>query len=219
MGATSKGASNTSGASRPTGRRAPTQARAVRTFRRILEAASQILVIDGIPGLNTNRIAEEAGINVSTLYGYFSDKEEIVRTLASEFENERASWVEEHAGELVGDVSWEEWHCKIIDRMVEFRVASPGGLAVRRALLATPELMELDYESTDRSAEAQIAGMRAHSEGLSDDQLHQISWTVTQMITSLLDAAFRTDPYDAALIAETKTMAIAYLSQYLTPTS
>ena len=37
---------------------------------------------EGLAGLNTNRIAERAGISVGTLYGYFPDKTAILVALA-----------------------------------------------------------------------------------------------------------------------------------------
>lgn len=37
---------------------------------------------DGRPGLNTNRIAERAGVSIGTLYSYFPDKEAILLAMA-----------------------------------------------------------------------------------------------------------------------------------------
>src|SRR5262249_33707403 len=63
-------------------RRKPSQSRAHATVEAALEATARIVRREGLAGLNTNRIAERAGISVGTLYGYFPDKTAIVVALA-----------------------------------------------------------------------------------------------------------------------------------------
>ncbi|HEX4302431.1 MAG TPA: helix-turn-helix domain-containing protein [Rhizomicrobium sp.] len=61
-------------------RRKPKQARARVTVDSILEAAVQVLRQSG--GLNTNHVAERAGVSIGTLYQYFPDKESILLAVA-----------------------------------------------------------------------------------------------------------------------------------------
>jgi AcrR family transcriptional regulator len=63
-------------------RRKPKQARAQDTVEVIFEATAQILRREGRVALNTNHIAECAGISVGTLYQYFPDKEAILVKMA-----------------------------------------------------------------------------------------------------------------------------------------
>lgn len=63
-------------------RRKPKQARAQDTVEVIFEATAQILRREGRAALNTNHIAECAGISVGTLYQYFPDKEAILVEMA-----------------------------------------------------------------------------------------------------------------------------------------
>lgn len=63
-------------------RRRPKQARSQATYDSILEAAEQMLEREGADGLNTNRIAERAGVSVGTLYQYFPDKAAILLATA-----------------------------------------------------------------------------------------------------------------------------------------
>jgi AcrR family transcriptional regulator len=55
-------------------RKAPTQRRASVTHDAILIAAQKLLEQDGLPGFNTNRIAELAGVSVGSLYQYYPNK-------------------------------------------------------------------------------------------------------------------------------------------------
>src|SRR5215469_4047449 len=63
-------------------RRKPKQARAQDTVEVIFEATARILRKEGREALNTNYIAECAGISVGTLYQYFPDKESILVAIA-----------------------------------------------------------------------------------------------------------------------------------------
>jgi len=63
-------------------RRNPKQARAQDTVEIIFEATAQILRREGRGALNTNHIAESAGISVGTLYQYFPNKEAILVAMA-----------------------------------------------------------------------------------------------------------------------------------------
>ncbi len=63
-------------------RKLPSQARATQTVDAIIEAATQILQNDGEERLNTNRIAERAGVSIGSLYQYFADKEAIIEAIA-----------------------------------------------------------------------------------------------------------------------------------------
>jgi AcrR family transcriptional regulator len=63
-------------------RRKPRQERAIDTVEVILEATARILQQEGPAALNTNYIAERAGISVGTLYQYYSNKEAILVAMA-----------------------------------------------------------------------------------------------------------------------------------------
>lgn len=63
-------------------RRSPLRAGSQETVAVIFEATARILQTHGRGGLNTNLIAEKAGVSVGTIYGYFSNKETILLEMA-----------------------------------------------------------------------------------------------------------------------------------------
>jgi AcrR family transcriptional regulator len=63
-------------------RRMPRQKRAVDTVEAIIEASARIIAADGAAALNTNRIAERAGVGIGTLYEYFPNKDAILVAIA-----------------------------------------------------------------------------------------------------------------------------------------
>lgn len=63
-------------------RRRPKRASAVNTVETIFEATARILQTDGRAGLNTNRIARQAGVSIGSLYGYFPNKDAILLVMA-----------------------------------------------------------------------------------------------------------------------------------------
>ncbi|TXJ05953.1 MAG: TetR/AcrR family transcriptional regulator, partial [Aeromicrobium sp.] len=127
-------------------RPAPQQARARATVAKIQEAAKIILVEQGPHGLNTNLIAERAGVNVATVYNYYPDKFAVLVHLFSDFEDERASYVREQLDKLGPDSNLSEWTSTIIDRLASMRTDGGYQIALRRALVSVPELARLDHE-------------------------------------------------------------------------
>lgn len=67
-----------------TPRKRPVQRRSQQTVAAILEATARILVDDGYKKLNTNRVAELAGVSIGSLYQYFPNKEALVLALAEQ---------------------------------------------------------------------------------------------------------------------------------------
>ena len=63
-------------------RNLPRQARSRERVERILHATRRLLERGGLQRLTTNHIAREAGVDIASLYQYFSGKEAILYTLA-----------------------------------------------------------------------------------------------------------------------------------------
>jgi AcrR family transcriptional regulator len=69
----------------PIPRKLPSQERAASTVDAIVTAVERVLEKHGIKGLNTNRVAEIAGVSVGTLYQYFPNKESLVAALQDRY--------------------------------------------------------------------------------------------------------------------------------------
>ncbi|MDM0089195.1 MULTISPECIES: TetR/AcrR family transcriptional regulator [unclassified Variovorax] len=78
-------------------RKIPTQSRAEQTVAALLEAAARVLEAKGLEGLNTNKVAELAGVSVGSLYQYFPGKDALVVAL---LQRERAAFLAAAQGAL-----------------------------------------------------------------------------------------------------------------------
>ena len=80
-------------------KREPRQERSKQLVQALLDATRQILEREGKDALNTNRIAEVAGVSIGSLYQYFDDKDALVEAifLAEEERSldQRKEWVAE----------------------------------------------------------------------------------------------------------------------------
>jgi AcrR family transcriptional regulator len=114
-------------------RRKPAQARARATIDTIFEATARIIERNGIAALNTNRIAERAGISIGTLYEYFPNKYAILIAMARRrlAEDERLVRQALALAEVDQNVTLVR---SAIRKMVALHAERPK---VRRAIMAT----------------------------------------------------------------------------------
>lgn len=192
-------------------RPAPQQARARATVAKIQEAAKDILVESGPHGLNTNLIAERAGVNVATLYNYYPDKFAVLVHLFGEFEEQRASYVREQFELLGPDTDLAEWTNAIVDRLAEMRTSGGYQIALRRALVSVPELAGLDRDSISSISKGLEGALVRTKRWPAGAPLGRVADLVVEVITNTLDAALVQTPADFAKIAELKVMVNAYL--------
>ncbi len=76
-------------------RKAPVQARSARLVADILEAAARVLAREGARRFTTERVAEEAGVSIGSLYQYFPSKEALLFRLQTDEWDETWGVVEE----------------------------------------------------------------------------------------------------------------------------
>jgi AcrR family transcriptional regulator len=83
-------------------RKAPVQRRSQTTVQAILEAAARVLARQSLPGFNTNRVAEVAGVGIGTLYQYFPNKEALIGALIEREQTALAGAVQQAVNDSAG---------------------------------------------------------------------------------------------------------------------
>lgn len=80
--------------------RQPRQERSEQTVRRILEATLALLAREGVEALTTNKVAQEAGLSVASLYRFFPNKQAVIYAAYGE-------WIEELSTRV--DAAVDRW--------------------------------------------------------------------------------------------------------------
>ena len=194
--------------------RVPTQARAKETVERILAAADEHLVTEGLSGFTTNAIADRAGVNIATLYAYYPDKAAVLRELILRADNERLEVLETVIEGISGD-SWRDAVCEGVDTMVRFRSANPGVSALRRAALGTTDLRALDKESNRRVAAAMADRLRQRNPALKPREADRVCQVAVESSIAVLDDACDGGRVDRRKVGELKAMLTGYLAPHL----
>jgi AcrR family transcriptional regulator len=180
----------------------------------MLDAADRIVGQEGADALTTTRVAEAAGVSVGSLYQYLPDKDAIIGALANrylaEFEGLMERLVEEARA---GSPDWDDPVETLIDAFARRYRERPG----YRALWFGRDLSE-ELLTADRLNKAILGrGVREILLALGlvrdDDDLELAARTGVLVADSLLQEAFRVDPYgDPQLIEEGKRILRLYLA-------
>ncbi len=132
-----------------------------------MEAASELLVAQGLAGITTNGIAQRAGVSVGSVYRYFADKEAIVTEIARRRRNRNATRLKHAIGEG-GPLE------EVMRRIVEqFIVVGEKEFAVRRVLIEEVPAGWLSKSALDAWSEAEAAVsalLKGHLPSLSDEE-------------------------------------------------
>lgn len=191
-------------------RRNPRQERAHETVAVILDAAWQ-LIQQGLPGFNTNRIAERAGVSIGTLYGYFPNKQSILVALARRLlQADRQAVADVLEAAMVQD----EEPVRAIVRVLFQRHRQDAGL--RRTLLSAYIGAGLAGDDAEQ-VRAQVGHIVSHPRGplagrsLTNAQLFVISRAVLGVARALTEDAGALPASDQALEDEAVRLVHAYL--------
>lgn len=138
------------------GRRRPKQKRSKETVDQMLEAAIRVMEQGGFEAFTMRAVAEEAGMNVATLYSYFANKHKLLARLAEDRLNERLDMLRDAFDEARASRDWIEGAAASTLKMSELRSRQTGSRALRLALHAAPELWRIDQEG-NRAAGRMLA--------------------------------------------------------------
>jgi len=197
-----------------TSRRRPSQQRSQATVERILASALELVSEDGLSHFTTNAVAARAGINIATLYAYFPDKTAILRELIERYELSRSSLVTDRISRLSGD-DWREWIAATITALAQARTQQPGGMALRRAVMGSPELRDIDDASTVRAAKAIAGELFSLQPLLGRARANRLGMLLTYTATEVLDQACLSGTIDHKLVRELTEMVTVYIEHCL----
>ena len=197
-------------------RREPVQARARKTVTLVLDAAAALLDEVGVEGFNTNVLAERAGVRVRTVYRYFPNKLAVITALAERLAAEWDGWFGGFRALADPHTSWRALWTAYIDAFVDGIRHASGGLAIRRAMRALPELRVIDAQDNERLARQLATALSRRGLGPAGGRLATVARIMVETAVTVLDLALLQPRAPAlALIEELKCMQLAYLEAAL----
>jgi AcrR family transcriptional regulator len=196
-------------------RRRPVQRRGLATMTSILDAGQELLAERGLEGFTTNAIAERAGINIATLYGYFADKQAILYEMSARYERQRADFLSQLAPQFAQAEDWRDVAVATIDHLARMRTEVPGSVELRTAIVAIPELRHLDHERDDRVTEYLAAALLTVRPDLDPAEARRAAAPVIIAGAHVLDRACEGGTIDEDLLAGFREMVLAHLERVL----
>jgi AcrR family transcriptional regulator len=195
-------------------RRRPKQARGLETYEHILVTAEKILVRDGFKGFTTVSIAREGGINVATLYRYFSDKQEILVAMFERLNAEREAASRDIVEAMHRGMPWREAIEEGFRNLVEIRRQNPGMAALALAMSATPSLAGLLRRFRQSNARI-VSEALTEIAGLDPDSAMIVAQCAIEAHASLLDMwLLDYGRQEERIVEETRRLLFAYLALY-----
>lgn len=178
-------------------RKRPRQARATATVEAILEAAAHILERKGLAALNTNHIAERAGVSVGSLYQYFPTKQailtEIIRRKRRRLVDGIAASLRAAEGETL-DESLDRLIAAAIEHQIEWpRLAR--NLEIAEAFLP----LQNETEALNRTLIEEIGGFLAR-QGVGD--VIVATQDLIALVRGMIDAAGLAGETDRTFLAQ-----------------
>jgi len=193
-------------------RREPVQERARKTVELILDTAAALIEEAGVEAFNTNVLAERAAVRVRTVYRYFPNKLAVITAVAERLTKEWDAWFEGFRAVSDPRLSWRTFVVAYVDTFVDGIRRVPGGLAIRRAMRALPELQAIDRRDNERLARQLAAALKRRGVVVPRSRLTTMARMLIETAVTVLDLALLEPPAQAsALIEELKRLHVAYL--------
>jgi AcrR family transcriptional regulator len=196
---------------RTTPRKRPRQARSIETVDALLEATARVLVKHGYDGLSTNRVAEQAGVSIGSLYQYFPSKEALVAELLEKYSVHFQALVlgmltsaQDHSPRAVAKA--------IVRAMVELKRTNPKLARVLREQIPRVGRMNRYEENLARIVEATTAFLTTHADALRVRDIRSAAFVVVHAVESATHQGVIEEDYDPeTLIEDVTDMVTRYL--------
>lgn len=195
-------------------RRRPAQARSAANFDQLLKIATLVLEDVGWEGFTTNLLAERAGVGLQALYRYFPNKLAVLATLTQQMIEEWDSWFDEFES-WAEELELEELWTRAFDVFVDGVRFTPGCVAIRRAISASPQLKELDLKDSARLSYRLAKTLVKFQPALSLREAKAVSRVLVESLVSVVDLTFEMSAREATLtLRQCKTMQLAYIKTF-----
>ena len=178
----------------------PTQDRSAATFDRILDTAIILLETEGWDGFTTNALAERAGIGIQTLYRYFPNKLSVVATLAQRIIEEWNEWFSDFDSFIAVDLRNSSNNAFLL--FIENLKNQPGGVAIRRAMNASPALRKMDREDNRKMAKAFSDALFRHLGLDHPEKFYFAALTIIEASLAITDLTFESPDDEARQLIE-----------------
>jgi AcrR family transcriptional regulator len=194
-------------------RKSPKQERSRSTIEAILTATARVLVKEGFDKASTNRIAEQAGVSIGSLYQYFPSKEALVAALIERHTDEMTA-VLTAAFDRVARLPVAQAARELVALMLEAHSIDP---ALHRVLIEqVPRVGRLSriHEVESRAEEMVRAYLTLHREELRVSDLDSAAFLMVSTVEALTHAAVIYYPErlkSGALAGEITEMVVRYL--------
>jgi len=189
----------------------PSQARSRITFDRILSFAKEIIVEQGIAALNTNLVAERAGINIGTVYHYFPDKIAILLELSKADRDLRSSYIIDKVSELPSAPDLENWVHEVVELTYKLRKDHPATVELRRAIRSIPELLDADKIRNEEVVTRLNTLYTVRFPNASPARRKMVARVNYETLTGLLDAYGDDITHDKSFYSEVASMIVAHM--------
>jgi AcrR family transcriptional regulator len=191
-------------------RKTPQQSRATATRDAILQSAAIVLRQSGLSGLNTNRVAEVAGISVGSLYQYYPNKASLLSALSIEQHAQLYAKVE-RASSTLGNASLDKSITKLLSVVLAHQFEQPE-------LAAALDMAERELPMSDEVLAQKKLLIALLVELLSNyrqeikGDLKTIAMDIQTIVQSLVDAAeMRGEKNTSKLRDRVKRAVLGYL--------
>lgn len=205
-------------------RKQPRQRRSKVTVDAVLEAAARILEERGLGALNTNLVAERAGVSIGSLYQFFPTKKAIVAELAR---RERAKLTEaiQHVETAAPDMAWAAVQQALIDAAVDHQLGRPRlarALEYAEAVMGATDVSETreasdapkSLEAFNGDVAAAVARMLVLKGQVSSQQSMLAAHDLVAITRGMADAAGMRGEEDKASLSQRIGWAVSgYLAQ------
>ncbi|MHA7816304.1 MAG: TetR/AcrR family transcriptional regulator [Pseudohaliea sp.] len=160
------------------------------TRERLLDAAADILESEGLAHLNTNALAERAGVTPPTVYRNFKNKEEAVECLARRFIQAEKTWLSTVDASFGRARTLDETVTAIIDLYWESARQHRGIVALRSAMRVWPVLRQVEEESLKSATNLLADVLAPHFPGTAHARLARTARHTVETVCATIDRCY-----------------------------